>query len=190
MDSSEIYIVELHVPAGKKFRRWRFRDFSEVSSGCYQAEYGKRKAKRRLRKAEKCGYRVRMYRKRYGRSGSYRYRFMKAWPPENGKYRCVYCGRKIRPEKMTVDHVIPVDAAKTSKKAQRMLDRHYQDGVNDLNNLVPCCFRCNQKKGSTYSGKWIRRARLGKTTWYWPLVHVVRFLLVLALLLLVYFLLF
>lgn len=179
MSEQELYIVELHVPAGKRFRRWRFRDFSETSEGVYQAEYGKRKAKKRGRKAERFGYRVRIYRKRYGRSGNYRYRFMRANPPKNGKYRCVYCGRWLRPEKMTVDHVIPVDAAKTSRKAQRLIDRRYEAGVNDLENLVPCCYRCNQKKGSSYSRAWIRRARLGKNEWYWHLVHALRLSLVL-----------
>ena len=188
MDDREIYIVELHVPSGRKFRRWRFRDFSETSSGTYQAEYGKRKAAKRLRKAEKYGYRARMYRKRYGRSGTYRYRFMKAYPPEHGKYRCVYCGKKIRPDKMTVDHVIPVDAAKSSKKAQRLIDRRYENGVNDLDNLVPCCYKCNQKKGSTYSWRWRIRARYGQKAGYWRFVHFVRLLLFLALLLAAVFL--
>ena len=89
---------------------------------------------------------------------------------------------------MTVDHVIPVDAAKSSKKAQRLIDRRYENGVNDLDNLVPCCYKCNQKKGSTYSWRWRIRARYGQKAGYWRFVHFVRLLLFLALLLAAVFL--
>ncbi len=42
---------------------------------------------------------------RYARSTSYRLEFITAYSTQGGYYRCAYCGRKIREEEMTVDHI-------------------------------------------------------------------------------------
>ena len=81
-----------------------------------------------------------------------------------GKYRCVYCGKIIKRRDMVVDHVVPVSAAQNSFYARRAL---HGKGVNDLSNLVPSCARCNAKKGSEFSRKWIRKAERGKNEGYW-----------------------
>jgi len=44
---------------------------------------------------------------------------------------CYYCGKKIKFEEMTIDHIIPL----------------IDDGETILENLAPCCMKCNIKKG-------------------------------------------
>jgi 5-methylcytosine-specific restriction enzyme A len=43
---------------------------------------------------------------------------------------CHYCGRKFRPEELTMDHVVPLA----------------RGGRSNPGNLVPACEECNQKK--------------------------------------------
>lgn len=47
------------------------------------------------------------------------------------KGHCAYCGKPLNRETFTVDHVIPKS----------------KGGTNDIENLLPCCFDCNQQKG-------------------------------------------
>lgn len=103
--------------------------------------------------------------KRFTRSADYRSTFFKNNSPKNGRYRCVYCGRWLKPEKVTVDHIIPVDAAR-QKRIQRKLDRIGYSGVNDVRNLAPACRRCNRRKSSKM-GWWLIKARLGRHDSFW-----------------------
>lgn len=96
---------------------------------------------------------------KYQRSSNYRAEFMRHWPPDSeGYYRCVYCGRKIKKDKMQVDHIISVDMAQKNWFSRPLLPK---SGVNDLSNLVPACQRCNRKK-DRYGGFWIIRGRYWK----------------------------
>lgn len=101
---------------------------------------------------------------RYIRSANYRDTFLKANPSKNGKYRCVYCGKTIKRKDMVVDHIIPVYAVQTDRSARRAL---HGKNVNSLSNLAPACSRCNYKKGSEFSKKWIKKAKNGKKESYW-----------------------
>lgn len=47
------------------------------------------------------------------------------------KLHCQYCGERYSKKELTWDHVIPLN----------------QGGKNSWENLVTCCYRCNQKKG-------------------------------------------
>ncbi len=47
------------------------------------------------------------------------------------KYTCQYCGRKLDPKKLNIDHILP---------------RH-RGGKTTWSNVVSCCFDCNLKKG-------------------------------------------
>ena len=49
---------------------------------------------------------------------------------EEFKNICVYCMKEIDPTKLTLDHVIPVAFG----------------GRNKIDNIVPACFNCNQKR--------------------------------------------
>lgn len=97
-------------------------------------------------------------RKKYTRSEGYRTEFIRNWPPKHGKYRCVYCGRKISKDNMEVDHVIPVYATEHSFLARIMVP---PDGVNSLKNLVPACHKCNNRKGKK-CGLWLIRGKFWK----------------------------
>ena len=88
----------------------------------------------------------------YSRSSNYRTAFMDTYPPKDGHYRCVYCGKNIKFEEMEVDHVIAINRAKRNWLYRLCL----HDGVNSVSNLVPSCHRCNRKKGSK-GGLWAIR---------------------------------
>ena len=47
-------------------------------------------------------------------------------------YTCQYCGRKLTPTELTMDHVIP----------------RSRSGKSSWENLVTCCKRCNNRKGN------------------------------------------
>ena len=122
-----------------------------------------RKAKAYVRKATKLGLKARCFDEKFDRSPQYRYKFIKANPPVDGKYRCVYCGRLVNKNDMEVDHILPVSKAKSVKWVRKKLKR----GVNDLSNLVPACHKCNRKKHDSTFIFWRIRARLGSHVEYW-----------------------
>ncbi|MCD3254360.1 HNH endonuclease [Clostridium botulinum] len=47
-------------------------------------------------------------------------------------HRCAYCGRELKRDEITVDHVIP----------------YSKGGKTDFTNLVIACKHCNQKKSN------------------------------------------
>lgn len=47
-------------------------------------------------------------------------------------YRCCYCGARLPPEKLNLDHVMP----------------RSKGGKSDWSNVVPSCIPCNKKKGN------------------------------------------
>jgi 5-methylcytosine-specific restriction protein A len=52
------------------------------------------------------------------------------WKKEIAKGVCYYCGHKFDPDKLTMDHIVPLSrGGKTSK-----------------GNVVPCCKQCNTEK--------------------------------------------
>ncbi len=52
------------------------------------------------------------------------------WKNELAKGICHYCGKKFRPEELTMDHVVPV----------------VRGGKSVRGNVVPCCKDCNNRK--------------------------------------------
>lgn len=55
------------------------------------------------------------------------------------RIECHYCGRRMFWYSMTLDHVIPRTAG----------------GTDELSNLLLCCKRCNNKKGSRSYGEYV-----------------------------------
>ncbi len=95
-------------------------------------------------------------------------------PVDNmGRYRCVYCGRKMLPQRITVDHIYPIGAVRSDIRLQKRLNRKGITNINDVKNLVPACMKCNKKKG-TDMGIWILRAKLGKNETLWKIRFVIR----------------
>lgn len=60
------------------------------------------------------------------------------WPNHQGYYECYICGKWVDSSEITLDHVIP-----RSKAPELRLD---------MANLKPCCYNCNQEKGSKVYG--------------------------------------
>ena len=96
----------------------------------------------------------------YHRSTDYRKRYFRKHKGFTGIYCCPYCGKLLTEDTATVDHIIPVNAAKKSFLL-RLLLRNTDDGINNMRNLTVACWKCNSKKSSK-CGVWILRGKLGK----------------------------
>lgn len=91
---------------------------------------------------------------------------------------CAYCGRPIKSEKVTIDHIIPVDKVKKNKSYARWLMKKM--GINNINNsknLVEACARCNSKK-RTKMGIWLIKGFLGKSKILWTIRWLLRLLII------------
>lgn len=108
-------------------------------------------------------FRYRSYDKRYARSSNYRKKFLKK---VDGPLFCAYCGKRLKAKKMEVDHIIPVNQAKTNPTARLWLQLLLMNGVNDSRNLVSSCEKCNLKK-SDKMGFWVIKGFIGKHRIYW-----------------------
>ena len=116
------------------------------------------------------------------RSTTYRAEYFKHNKPVYKKfYRCVYCGRLLNRKKITVDHIYPVKKVNESTYYQGQLKRIGADSVNNYRNLVAAFFRCNAKK-SAKTGWWIIKAKIGSMKYYWPVVHLIEFIIFLLIL--------
>ena len=54
------------------------------------------------------------------------------WQQKIGSGTCYHCGKKVPPNELTMDHVIPV----------------FKGGTTTPGNVVPSCKDCNKAKGS------------------------------------------
>lgn len=117
------------------------------------------------RRCRRFGYQYRHYDKRFGRSDNYREVFFRK-QDSSCVYRCVYCHKKLDKSNVVVDHLIPVQKAKTSRGARLLMRLDGIENINDTKNLVPACNRCNQKKAANL-GLWYVRGKLGKHRWFW-----------------------
>lgn len=76
-----------------------------------------------------------------GREAANWYAFKVQWMKQNDQTAvCHYCGIRLKPESITLDHKIP---------RSRAPELRYE-----LSNLVPCCFTCNGLKGSIEHDKY------------------------------------
>lgn len=115
------------------------------------------------------------YEKQWSRSSNYRVEFFKCYSPP---FRCRYCNRKLTPDKVVVDHIVPVSKAKKSQNARHKLTIHGIKDVNDPKNLAPSCESCNKRKGNKM-GLWYIRGILGKYKAYWVACYLILAALVL-----------
>lgn len=113
----------------------------------------------------RCKIRHKMFEERYQKSNDYRKIFLEN---TSGPYRCRYCNRPLKTEYMQVDHIIPASKVKSNAYLQMWLFLNKCESVNDLKNLVPSCFKCNQAKGRKI-GLWPLRAYLGQFESYWKI---------------------
>lgn len=116
--------------------------------------------------------------KNYSRSTTYRQEFFrKKRGLMDGKYYwCAYCGRIKKRANITVDHLIPVNKVLRGKHRsiwRTYLSLHGIKNVNQVENLVPACKRCNSKKG-TKTGIWVVRGRVGNHFFFWLIYKPIR----------------
>ena len=103
------------------------------------------------------------------RGGSYRDIFFREnLPAFMGRYFCAYCGKLLKKDDVTVDHLYPLGIAYRDIDVQEKLKKAGIEGINDPKNLVAACYECNQKKGKS-TGRWITKGRIGRHPWVWKL---------------------
>ena len=136
----------------------------------YYIEVSKRDSWMMTRLLDKKGYKYRSFDKRYERATNYRGQFLK----ENNRrrYRCAYCGKRIKKENMEVDHLIPVAKAKTSWFVRFWLQICGIRNVNDTRNLVAACMPCNRRKSDSM-GVWVIKGSIGRFRLFWIIRDVI-----------------
>lgn len=105
---------------------------------------------------------------KYGkRSSSYRNNFFNnVKSPLPNHYFCAYCGKILSLKNVTIDHLYPVGEVDKNINLQNKLKRIGANSVNDYQNLVPACKKCNNKKG-TKMGLWIIKGEIGRHQRLW-----------------------
>lgn len=113
------------------------------------------------------------------RSTDYRRIFFKYNEPQLfGKYYiCAYCGKWLKKEKLTVDHLYPVGKASKSLKYQQKLSRRGVKNINEPGNLLPACKNCNMRK-SAKTGLWIFRGKIGRYKTLWIIRWILRLIII------------
>jgi 5-methylcytosine-specific restriction endonuclease McrA len=60
------------------------------------------------------------------------------WKRKCAKGICRYCGQKVSPKKLTMDHIVPIS----------------RGGRTTRNNVAPACKECNTKKKTMLPFEW------------------------------------
>ncbi len=60
------------------------------------------------------------------------------WKNRRAQGRCHYCGARVHPHSLTMDHVVPLA----------------RGGLTVRGNVVPCCKQCNTQKQSLLPLEW------------------------------------
>ena len=127
----------------------------------YSGQVTKRNFRKLKRYSEKNGLTLRLTNALGRRRADYRRRFFSGHKPDIGnRYICVYCGKWMKREKVTVDHLYPVGCASRDVRLQKKLERQGIRNINDRRNLVASCKSCNARKANQM-GLWILRGKLG-----------------------------
>jgi DNA-directed RNA polymerase subunit RPC12/RpoP len=104
----------------------------------------------------------------YRRNSNYRKTFFESRPGLFGRdfYFCTYCGKLLKKDNITVDHMFSVKAVQRSKFLKRSLKWFGIENINDSKNLVAACPRCNERKGIK-GGLWVLRGLIGRYSAFW-----------------------
>ena len=164
------FILELYTEKQTKWMEgYKFQPKKNRQGSYFLTETDQKEMNHILTKARKSHIRYRCYGKEWARAPGCRDRFFRENP---GPYRCRYCNRWLAKEQVVVDHIIPVNKAKSSQKARNMLRRSGMTSVNDIRNLAPSCPWCNSRKGDKI-GLWYLRGIFGKYKVYWAFVYTI-----------------
>lgn len=177
-----MYVLELYSERETFFIR---RYFSKDRENVFVFKGDKEECLSLQRKARRRGYKTNVFADKFNRTNNYRQIFFDSRPGQT-MFRCAYCGRIYSKNHITVDHVVPIYAAKRYFQARTLLKIQKCDGVNDLKNLVPACRRCNYKKGHRFSFIYSLRAIYGENDWYWKMVWTLRIIIGILLLIVLF----
>ena len=140
----------------------------------YHGYVSKGKLKKLRRYAEENSLNLRIENELGRRRVDYRRRYFSSHPPDVGKrYICVYCGKWLKKEDTTVDHLYPVGRTARDLSLQKKLEKKGIRNVNDPRNLVAACGACNAKKGDAM-GLWILKGLIGRYLFLWMLRYLLR----------------
>lgn len=170
----------------RKIRRYR-RYFNEEGFSLVERSYGKSYYTKKCKSiAEREGYvsfckrhrlTCKVLAEEYVRGSNYRKTYFNS-QHFTGKYTiCTYCGLPVRVEKLTVDHIIPVDKVKKTTKAKILMKIFGISDINELKNLCGACKRCNSKKRAKM-GIWIIRGFIGKSKFIWYIRWILRLIII------------
>jgi len=169
----EVYVIEVYSDRKSLFLEKNFTKKNEYTY-IYKGTYSE--CVRLLNRARWRNFKAVIFKDRYNRNSNYRKAFFDS-RPDDDSFRCVYCGKIVPKQYVTVDHVVPVHHAKRYASAKLALKLKGCDSVNDIGNLVPSCFKCNKKKGSDYNIVYVIRSIYGENKLYWDVIHTLRLLL-------------
>ena len=62
--------------------------------------------------------------------------------------RCAYCGKEISKKSMVIDHLVSKQRAEALYGSVDAYERALGVGINDRDNLMPCCRLCKHFKGT------------------------------------------
>jgi 5-methylcytosine-specific restriction endonuclease McrA len=60
------------------------------------------------------------------------------WKNRLGQGQCYYCQRRVHPQELTMDHIVPL----------------VRGGYSKRGNVVPCCKECNNRKKHLLPVEW------------------------------------
>lgn len=171
-------MIPVGISSRKKLTKGQIRKLNNAGLKWNGYEYygivDKRASKRLKNYCDRNGIRFKVRNDFGERRPDYRSTFFKNNKPAFGdKYICAYCGRLLKREKVTVDHLYPVGKVNESMRLQKKLQRKNILNVNDRQNLVSSCEDCNKKKGKKLGG-WIIRGKIGRYKWLWVLRYIMR----------------
>lgn len=178
------YLI-LRVFNGKKVKTYDYRKkFREYGFDFIKKSYNKSYWELKVEKTEKIkyieeikkhfedlGFKVFFLSSNDIRSNNYRNIFFENNKGIKGYYICSYCGLIISKEKVSVDHILPINKTFKSKPLKLLKKFLKIENINDYKNLAPACKRCNSKKGSK-TGLWIIRGFLGRNLWSWIILYI------------------
>lgn len=87
-------------------------------------------------------------------------------------YICSYCGKLLKKEEVTVDHIIPIAKAQKNDFYRKILKKLNIININDYRNLTCSCSKCNFRK-SNKAGIWVVRGFLGKNVYFWIFMKLI-----------------
>ena len=74
--------------------------------------------------AKRNKFTIKVFPEQFARDKEYRKKFFNTHSPDiKDKYFCSYCGKLLKPEEVTVDHIIPIAKAQKSKYTQYLLKK-------------------------------------------------------------------